>query len=65
MAKILKKPNKPKATASLAKCIEYGQKLEEYNQAMAKVKAEKDMKKSLLSGDASALKKAKSLTKKK
>lgn len=62
---ILRKPKRPKANAPLQKCIEYGEKLEQYNQAVAKVKAENDMKKSLLSGDTSALKKAKGLSKKK
>ncbi|MEA5426808.1 hypothetical protein [Arcicella lustrica] len=62
---LIKKPKRPKANAPIQKCIEYAEKLEAYNQAVSKVKAEKEMKKSLLSGDTSALKKAKSLSKKK
>lgn len=62
---LIKKPKRPKANAPIQKCIEYAEKLDVYNQAIKKSKEEKDMKKSLLSGDTSALKKAKSLSKKK
>ncbi len=61
----LRKPKKPKANAKLEVVIAYGEKLEAYNMAVSKQKAEKDLKKSILDGDTSALKKAKGFSKKK
>ena len=64
MAK-LRKPKRPKANAKLETVIAYGEKLEAYNMSVAKQKAESDIKKSILGGDTSALKKAKGFSKKK
>ena len=53
---VIRKPKRPKASASMEKCVEYAQKLDAFNKAVSQAKAEKETKKRLLKGDLSALK---------